>query len=63
MDLLKSKTFYFNLITILLGTIQVVSNTYPLPPEVLTLILGIGNLVLRMMTQEPIQTVGGMRIK
>ena len=53
----SSKTFWFNVITILLGFAEVVAKTYPIPPEVLALIIGLGNLVLRMITSQPV-TIG-----
>ncbi len=62
-DLLSSKTFWFNAITILIGVVQVVSNTYPLPTEALALIVGIGNLVLRLLTTEKISSIGGIKLK
>ncbi len=62
-DLLSSKTFWFNAITILIGVVQVVSNTYPLPTEALALIVGIGNLILRLLTTEKIDTVGGIPLR
>jgi len=48
----KSKTLYFNLITILLGVVQVVSNVYYIPTDILALINGIGNVLLRFLTKE-----------
>lgn len=46
----KSKTLWFNLIVLLMGSVQLYADTYPVPPEVLGLILGIGNLLLRFVT-------------
>jgi hypothetical protein len=57
-SLFASKTFWFNIITIALGIIQVISKTYPIPTETLALIIGIGNILLRIFTGEPV-TVGG----
>ena len=50
----KSKTFWFNAITIIIGIIQVVSQTFPIPQELLGLILGLGNLFLRTLTDKPL---------
>jgi len=51
-SLFKSKTLYFNLLTILLGVVQVVSNVYYIPTDILALINGIGNVLLRFLTKE-----------
>jgi hypothetical protein len=53
----QSKTIWFNLITILLGTIQVVTNTCPIPTDVLALLMGLGNFVLRLVTNTGIQGI------
>lgn len=50
----KSKTLWFNLITIALGVVQVVTEVYPLPVEVLGLVNGVGNVLLRVVTSEPV---------
>ena len=63
MDLLKSKTFWFNAITILIGVVEVISKTYTIPPEILSLIIGIGNVFLRLLTSEQIVSIGGKRIR
>ena len=54
----KSKTFWFNALTVGLGIVEVVSKTYPIPPQILALINGFGNMFLRMITNEVI-TFGG----
>ena len=54
MQLWQSKTFWFNVVTMLIGIVQVISNTYPIPTEWLALIVGIGNLFLRMLTDKPV---------
>ena len=51
-SLFKSKTLYFNLLTILLGVVQVVRNVYYIPTDILALINGIGNVLLRFLTKE-----------
>jgi hypothetical protein len=50
----QSKTFWFNVITMLIGIIQVISKSYPISPELLALIVGVGNLILRSLSGEPI---------
>ena len=54
----QSKTFWFNVLTIGLGIIEVITKTYPVSPEILVLINGVGNLFLRMLSGQPI-TFGG----
>lgn len=54
-NIFNSKTFWFNTITILIGVIQVVNKSYPIPPEILGLIMGFGNLILRTLTGEPVK--------
>jgi len=50
----KSKTFWLNAITILIGIVQVVSKTYTIPTNTLLLINGVGNLLLKMIGGQPI---------
>lgn len=57
----KSKTFWFNIITILLGIIEVVNKTYPISAQVLAMIMGFGNLILRLISGEQL-TFGGRTI-
>lgn len=54
----KSKTFWFNVVTILIGVVEVISNTYPIDPQVLLLINGLGNLFLRLLSGDPITIAG-----
>lgn len=49
-----SKTIWFNIITIVLGIIQVISNSYAIPSEILATINGVGNLILRVITSTSI---------
>jgi len=49
---LRSRTLWFNVVTILLGVVQVVSNVYYIPTDILALINGIGNVLLRFLTKE-----------
>jgi len=50
-----SKVLWFNIITILIGVIQVISKTYPIDTEVLAVIMGIGNMLLRILDGQPLQ--------
>ena len=50
----KSKTLWFNLLTILLGCFLVVNNTYPIPADVVTLVTGIINVLLRFLTSQKV---------
>jgi hypothetical protein len=49
-----SKTLWFNVVTILLGVVQVVTDVYPIPTEYLALIMGTGNVLLRFITSKKI---------
>ncbi len=51
----QSKVLWFNVITILLGVIQVITKTYPINTEALAVIMGIGNLLLRVLDGKPLQ--------
>jgi len=51
---LKSRTLWFNVITLFLGVVQVVSNVYYIPIDVLALINGVGNLFLRFLTKTKV---------
>ncbi len=57
-----SKVLYFNVITIAIGIAQVVSQTYPVPTETLALIVGIGNMLLRMFATSTPISVGGKNL-
>ena len=46
-----SRTLWFNAVTILLGVVEVVSGVYPVDPAALGLIVGIGNVLLRFVTE------------
>jgi len=45
-----SKTLWFNVITIMLGILQVVTDVYPIDPALLAMLMGIGNVLLRFFT-------------
>lgn len=51
---LLSRTLWFNVITLFLGVIEVVSGVYYIPVEILGLINGIGNLILRFLTHTKV---------
>ena len=53
-NLFKSKTFWFNVITIAIGIVEVISKVYVIPADILALINGIGNVVLRMFSGQPV---------
>jgi hypothetical protein len=50
----QSKALWFNIITIAIGFVEVISKTYPISPEMLAIIMGVGNIILRFLTGEPI---------
>ena len=50
-----SKVLLFNIFTILLGTLQVITKTYPINVEALAMIVGVGNMLLRILDGKPIQ--------
>lgn len=50
-----SKTLWFNVITIILGVVQVITKTYPIETEALALIMGVGNMLLRILDGQPLQ--------
>jgi len=49
-----SKTLWFNALTLALGIFEVVSQTYVFPPDMLILVNGVGNVILRFLTKEGI---------
>ena len=49
-SLFKSKTFWFNIVTAALELSQVI----PLPPGTAVLIVNVGNIVLRLLTNAPV---------
>jgi hypothetical protein len=51
----KSKTIWFNAITLTIGVVAEVAAVYPLPPHFVALVLGIGNLLLRTITKSGIE--------
>lgn len=50
----KSKVIWWNIITIVLGIVEVYNKSYPIPAEVLSFVNGIGNMVLRFLTTKGI---------
>lgn len=59
----KSKTLWFNIITVGLAILQLVPGIYPVPPEVLTFVLGVGNILLRLVTVGPIKGTSGENVQ
>lgn len=51
----KSRTLWFNLVTLLLGVTEVVTGVYAIPGDYLLLVNGVGNVLLRFLTTEPIR--------
>ena len=49
-----SKTVWFNILTVALGIMQIVSEIYVIRPDVLALAMGIGNFLLRFMSSTRI---------
>jgi len=49
-----SKTLWFNAVTILLGFIAVINQTFPFDAEFLALLNGFGNVILRFLTTKPL---------
>lgn len=47
----RSKTIWFNVVTVLLGFIQIVNQHFVIPPEWLAYIMGLGNVILRFITE------------
>jgi hypothetical protein len=54
MKLLKSKTFWFNLVT---GAVTIADalNGRVIPVEVSGAVIAVGNIILRLMTNKPIE--------
>jgi len=51
----QSKTVLFNIITLAIGILGVVNQTYQIDPKLLVTLNGIGNIFLRLVTSQPIQ--------
>lgn len=51
----RSRTVWFNIITIALGVVQVVSDVYAIPTDMLALVNGVGNVLLRFLTSSSIE--------
>lgn len=49
-----SKTFWLNAISILIAVIALASQSFPLNPEWVAFIVGVGNLLLRFIEGKPI---------
>lgn len=50
----KSKTLWFNFVVLVIGVVEVVTQVYVIPPDVLVLVDGVGNVLLRFLTTDPI---------
>ncbi len=48
--ILKSKTIWFNILTLGLAAFGIITDQYPIDPKLLLSINGIGNLFLRALT-------------
>ena len=48
----QSVVLWFNVVTILLGVLEVVSKSYYIPQEYLGMFMGIGNIILRVLRPE-----------
>jgi len=49
-----SKTLWFNTLSIVLGTVEIVNGYYPVPVELLALGTGMINLLLRFLTTKKV---------
>jgi len=50
----KSKTMWFNVITLILAVLEVISGVYLIDSKVLMLINGLGNIALRFLTKTKV---------
>lgn len=52
----QSKTFWFNAITVSVGIIGELSQLFPVSqhPKLYVSVIGVGNIILRYLTKEPI---------
>jgi hypothetical protein len=55
----QSVVLWFNVVTILLGVLDVVSKTYYIPQEYIGMFMGIGNIILRILRPEVPLAFGG----
>jgi len=53
-----SKTLWFNVITIALGSLEIITKTYPIDPGILAIIMGLGNVILRFISGNAITIAG-----
>ena len=51
---LKSKTLWFNIVTLALAGTQTLLTQDIIPPEFIALIIALGNVALRYLTSKPI---------
>lgn len=50
----QSKTFWLNLIGLVLAVISLAAQSFPLDPKVVAFVLGLGNIILRFLDGQPI---------
>ncbi len=53
-SIFKSKTFWFNM----LSTVGIITGIVPLPPGVAETTVGIVNVLLRLVTKDPVSITG-----
>ncbi len=56
-SLISSKMFWINFITILIGIAGLIQNTFPVNPQIVLLIVGVLNIILRTVTEQPISGI------
>lgn len=54
-----SKTFWFGVVTVLVGAMDLVAKQFSIPADITLMVVGIGNLILRALTVQPV----GFRLK
>ncbi len=62
----KSKTFWVNVLTLVISALTMIAGSETIDPQVVAIITGIAipilNVVLRFVTNEPIGLTGGPRL-
>ena len=53
-NIITSRTFWFNIITVAIGIVGVINKSFPIDPQVIMYINGAGNILLRLLTNKPI---------
>jgi len=62
-DLFATKTFWINTITIGIAVFGLITKSFPIDPNLAVVIIGVLNIFLRMLTNQPIESVGGIKIR